>query len=101
MTICLNESTRGQKSLNDYWPTCVSFAGQRADVEVHHIRKLADLKGKGGRELPGWKKLMIARQRKTLVACRACHMAIHTGTIDSRLTGLGKSWTELLESRVR
>lgn len=77
------------------------LCGSTSDVEVHHIRKLADLKGKGGRELPGWKKLMIARQRKTLVACRACHMAIHTGTIDSRLTGLGKSWTELLESRVR
>ena len=49
------------------------------DVEVHHIRKLADLKGKGGRERPAWVRLMAARQRKTLVVCRACHMKIHAG----------------------
>jgi hypothetical protein len=49
------------------------------DVEVHHIRKLADLKDKGGREKPAWVKLMAARQRKTLVVCRNCHMKIHAG----------------------
>ena len=49
------------------------------EVEVHHIRKLADLKGKGGRERPAWVKLMAARQRKTLVVCRVCHMKIHAG----------------------
>jgi hypothetical protein len=49
------------------------------DVEVHHIRKLADLKGKGGRERPAWVMLMAARQRKTLVVCRACHLKIHAG----------------------
>ncbi len=49
------------------------------DVEVHHIRKLADLKGKGGRERPAWVMLMAARQRKTLVVCRVCHRKIHAG----------------------
>ncbi len=49
------------------------------DIEVHHIRKLADLKGKGGRERPAWVKLMAARQRKTLVVCCTCHMKIHAG----------------------
>jgi group II intron reverse transcriptase/maturase len=49
------------------------------DIEVHHIRKLADLKGKGGRERPAWVKLMAARQRKTLVVCRTCHVKIHAG----------------------
>ncbi len=49
------------------------------DIEVHHIRKLADLKGKGGRERPAWVKLMAARQRKTLVVCRSCHRKIHAG----------------------
>lgn len=49
------------------------------DIEVHHIRKLADLKGKGGRERPAWVKLMAARHRKTLVVCRTCHTKIHAG----------------------
>ena len=49
------------------------------DIEVHHIRKLADLKGKGRRERPAWVKLMAARQRKTLVVCRTCHRKIHAG----------------------
>lgn len=49
------------------------------DIEVHHMRKLADLKGKGGRERPAWVKLMAARRRKTLVVCRTCHIKIHAG----------------------
>jgi flagella basal body P-ring formation protein FlgA len=48
-------------------------------VEVHHIRKLADLEVKGRKERPGWMKLMAARRRKTLVVCRSCHMKIHAG----------------------
>ena len=31
------------------------------------------------KEKPRWVKAMIARQRKTLVVCRACHRAIHAG----------------------
>jgi len=49
------------------------------NMEVHHIRKLADLQAKGRREQPAWMKLMAARQRKTLVVCRSCHMKIHAG----------------------
>lgn len=49
------------------------------DVEVHHLRKLADLKGKGGKEPSAWVKLMATRQRKTLVVCRSCHRKIHAG----------------------
>jgi len=49
------------------------------EVEVHHIRKLADLEDKGGREKPKWVKLMAARRRKTLVVCRCCHRKIHAG----------------------
>jgi group II intron reverse transcriptase/maturase len=48
-------------------------------VEVHHVRKLADLKGKGCKKLPDWAKIMIARQRKTLVLCRSCHATVHAG----------------------
>jgi hypothetical protein len=49
------------------------------DCEVHHIRKLADLKKRVGKEKPNWVKTMAARQRKTLIVCRNCHQAIHAG----------------------
>lgn len=48
-------------------------------VEVHQIRKRADLEVKGRKERPAWMKLMAARQRKTLVVCRSCHRKIHAG----------------------
>jgi group II intron reverse transcriptase/maturase len=53
--------------------------GSTEQVEVHHVRKLADIKKKGRRELPDWAKIMIVRRRKTLVVCHACHTAIHAG----------------------
>lgn len=54
------------------------LCGSREHIQVHHIRKLADLE-KGGRERPRWVKIMAARRRKTLVVCHFCHQAIHTG----------------------
>ncbi len=48
-------------------------------IEVHHIRKLADLRRPGKAALPEWKKRMLAVRRKTLVVCWTCHHAIHTG----------------------
>ncbi|MFE0061731.1 hypothetical protein [Streptomyces sp. NPDC059003] len=48
-------------------------------MEVHHIRKLADLKQPDRPERPVWVKLMAMRRRKTLVVCRRCHEAIHAG----------------------
>jgi group II intron reverse transcriptase/maturase len=53
------------------------LCGSEDDVEVHHLRKLADLKGRSR-----WEKVMAARRRKTLVVCRACHDRIHAGTYD-------------------
>jgi hypothetical protein len=53
--------------------------GSTEQIEVHHIRKLADLKKKGRKELPDWAKIMIIRHRKTLVLCKNCHTAIHAG----------------------
>ena len=53
--------------------------GATSQLEVHHVRKLANLKKKGRKVLPDWAKIMIIRQRKTLVVCRTCHTAIHTG----------------------
>ena len=81
--------------------TCELCESQK-DVEVHHVKKLADLKKRrGGRKPSQWMVHMIARQRKTLVVCRCCHEAIHAATIDERLRELGISWEKLRESRVR
>ncbi len=55
------------------------ICGSTEEVQVHHVRKLADLKDKGRGELPAWKRLMAARRRKTLVLCRECHVAVHAG----------------------
>lgn len=55
------------------------LCGSREDVQVHHIRKLADLRQKGRKEKPYWVQVMAARRRKTLVVCRYCHRAIHDG----------------------
>jgi hypothetical protein len=49
------------------------------DVQVHHVRKLADLNIKGRGEPSAWKRTMAARRRKTLVLCRDCHAAVHAG----------------------
>jgi len=59
--------------------TC-ELCGSREHVEVHHIRKLADLNKPGRREKPVWVKQMAARRRKTLIVCRKCHEEIHAGT---------------------
>jgi hypothetical protein len=54
------------------------LCGSREKVQVHHVRKLADL-DVPGQKAPGWKRLMAARKRKTLVVCETCHIAIHAG----------------------
>ena len=47
-------------------------------ITVHHVRALADL-NRPGQPQPGWAQQMARRRRKTLVVCRTCHHAIHTG----------------------
>jgi group II intron reverse transcriptase/maturase len=54
--------------------------GSTENVEVHHIRKLKDLKTKGVNPLD-WKWHMATRQRKTLVLCRSCHHDLHNGRL--------------------
>jgi hypothetical protein len=51
---------------------------QRAPVETHQVRKLADLITPG-RPQPAWAHLMAKMRRKTLVVCTTCHTAIHAG----------------------
>ena len=51
-------------------------------VQVHHIRKLADIDRAGRRPKAHWEKVMAARKRKTLVVCKSCHEDIHAGRYD-------------------
>ena len=45
-------------------------------VEVHHVRKLADLEKEAL-----WRQVQAGRLRKTVVLCRACHHALHAGKL--------------------
>ena len=60
--------------------TC-ELCNSQENIEVHHIRKLSDLKKKwaGRREKARWVQTMIAINRKTLVVCHKCHRDIHAG----------------------
>jgi hypothetical protein len=55
------------------------LCGSDQAIEVHHIRKLADLRRRDGRDPPPWIKRMRALRRKTLVVCQRCHHNIHAG----------------------
>ncbi|MGW4898762.1 reverse transcriptase domain-containing protein [Kitasatospora sp. NPDC004240] len=68
-----------KRLLADECEMCASRRG----LEVHHIRKLADLKRPGRPEAPVWIKLMAMRRRKTLVVCQPCHQDIHAGRATS------------------
>jgi hypothetical protein len=74
--VMTNRSELLQRVLADKCELC----GSKEHVEVHHIRKLADLEKPGRKEKPVWVKQMAARRRKTLVVCRRCHEEIHAGT---------------------
>ena len=60
------------------------LCGSRDKIEVHHIRKLADVAQKGRTERPEWMRKMSARRRKTLVVCLDCHHKIQYGRYDGR-----------------
>jgi group II intron reverse transcriptase/maturase len=49
---------------------------QRAQVQVHQVRKLADLT-RPGKPQPAWAVLMATMRRKTLIVCADCHETIH------------------------
>ncbi|WP_199883117.1 reverse transcriptase/maturase family protein [Streptomyces sp. CB01580] len=58
----------------------------RNGLQVHHIRKMADLNRPGRPEPSPWVRLMAQRRRKTLVVCHGCHWEIHRGraTVSTR-----------------
>jgi group II intron reverse transcriptase/maturase len=49
-----------------------------AMVDVHHVRKLADL-DRPRHPQPVWNQLMAKKRRKNLIVCADCHAAIHGG----------------------
>ena len=97
--LMVNRSELLQRVLTDQCELC----GSHERVEVHHIRKLADLEKPGRKEKPVWMKQMAARRRKTLVVCRKCHEAIHTGTSTAtfRKQGLESRMTQKWSRPVR
>jgi group II intron reverse transcriptase/maturase len=87
----LTRNERVQRLLHEECEQC----GIRGPLEGHHIRKLADLK-RYERTPPKWVELMVARRRKTLYLCHACHVAIEHGrsrshtVSDARKTATGE-----------
>jgi RNA-directed DNA polymerase len=56
------------------------YCGQKnVPFEVHHVKKLKDLRQKSHKE--NWEKTMIKKNRKTLVLCIECHRLLHTGKL--------------------
>lgn len=59
--------------------------GDPNEFEVHHVRKLKDIKrkyAKRGTDVPEWVLRMCRMKRKTLVVCKECHDKIHAGKIN-------------------
>ena len=57
--------------------TCEWCGAFDVPIEMHHVRKLKDLKGK-----KAWEAFMISRLRKTLALCKGCHNELHAGKLD-------------------
>ena len=55
------------------------LCGSTEKCEVHHVRKLVDLKRewRKAEEKPAWVERMIKLRRRTLVVCAKCHHEIH------------------------
>lgn len=58
------------------------ICGATETLDMHHVRKLKDLDGKGFAD-----KLMMSRRRKTIALCRSCHLKTHAGSIDRSFNG--------------
>jgi RNA-directed DNA polymerase len=56
--------------------TCELCGRSDQPVEIHHVRKLADMK-----KSPLWVRLESARTRKRIVLCVSCHDAVHAGRL--------------------
>jgi len=57
---------------------CEWCGTEEGTMEVHHVRRLKDLKGKAE-----WEIQMLARRRKTMVLCKQCHDDLHAGRLSA------------------
>jgi len=61
---------------------CELCGTHEGEFEVHHVRKLKDIKDKykrRGKVIPNWVLEMSRIRRKTLIVCECCHRSIHSG----------------------
>jgi group II intron reverse transcriptase/maturase len=60
------------------------LCGSKLDIQVHHVRKLREIKQryKGRPNPPAWAVRLMQIKRKTLIVCAKCHQQIHAGTYD-------------------
>jgi group II intron reverse transcriptase/maturase len=56
---------------------CEWCDAENVPLEMHHVNKLKNLKGK-----KRWEQFMIARNRKTIAMCVKCHHDLHNGKLD-------------------
>jgi hypothetical protein len=61
------------------------LCGQRAQVQVHQVPKLAHLTTPG-RPQPPWMQQMARMRRKTLIVCPPCHDRVHNRQPANTLT---------------
>ncbi|MEH1012926.1 hypothetical protein V6U90_07380 [Micromonospora sp. CPCC 206060] len=54
------------------------ICGGTVDIQVHHVRKLADLDRDKQSRKNTWTTIMVKRRRKTLIVCANCHTEIHS-----------------------
>jgi group II intron reverse transcriptase/maturase len=74
-------ATTGNELIQRLLAGSCELCGSPKRLEVHHIRKLADLNKPGRTEKPAWVHTMAMRRRKTLVICRPCHESTHAGRL--------------------
>lgn len=82
----------GRRLLAQKCEWCGTGEGQ---IEVHHVRKLGNLKGK-----EAWERQMIERHRKTMILCGECHDELHAGKLNEKKR-LGKIGELTTRKRVR
>lgn len=56
---------------------CEWCGAENVPLEMHHVNKLKNLKGK-----KLWEQIMIAKNRKTIAMCVKCHHDLHNGKLD-------------------
>jgi len=77
-----NRTELGKRLLAHQCEWCGTRQGQ---IQVHHVRKLGNLKGK-----VTWERQMIQRHRKTMVLCAECHDELHAGRLSEKKRAKGK-----------